>query len=199
MARGTAHAPAEARRSEILDAALACFGERGYHETTVDQIAGRAGLSKGAVYWHFEAKREIFLALFDRFVDALVTAQAEATRATTAAEGLLRFAHLGLLEVANVVPLMDLSLEYMAHASRDQALRERFQTLYAGLSGPPIDLVERGIADGSFRRVDPEVVARTLIALGDGLLMQAIALPDLDLPRAVRDCFELVLKGIEKP
>ena len=50
----------EASRDAILDAALRCFAKRGYHETSIDDIAARARLSKGAVYWHFEGKRELF-------------------------------------------------------------------------------------------------------------------------------------------
>jgi AcrR family transcriptional regulator len=67
MARRAVRRKAEISRGEILDAALACFAARGYHETSVDDIAARAGLSKGAIYWHFAGKRELFLALVDRF------------------------------------------------------------------------------------------------------------------------------------
>ena len=56
----------EASRDAILDAALRCFAKRGYHETSVDDIAERARLSKGAIYWHFAGKRELFLAWFAR-------------------------------------------------------------------------------------------------------------------------------------
>ncbi|HKC49666.1 MAG TPA: helix-turn-helix domain-containing protein, partial [Myxococcota bacterium] len=82
MARGTARArrtrpagkPARRRapaasRDAILDAALRCFAKRGYHETSVDDIAARARLSKGAIYWHFAGKRELFLALIDRALE----------------------------------------------------------------------------------------------------------------------------------
>jgi AcrR family transcriptional regulator len=67
MARRAARRAPEISRGEILDAALACFTARGYHETSVDDIAERAGLSKGAIYWHFAGKRELFLALIDHF------------------------------------------------------------------------------------------------------------------------------------
>ena len=56
---------------EILGAARRCFSEAGYHETRVDEIARRAGLSKGAIYWYFNGKRELFLALFERYLEEL--------------------------------------------------------------------------------------------------------------------------------
>lgn len=46
-------------RSAIVDAALACFDRHGIAQTTLDQIAAAAGVTKGAIYWHFSGKREI--------------------------------------------------------------------------------------------------------------------------------------------
>ena len=65
------HETPEVRRAQILEAARRCFGEAGYHKTKMDDIVSRAGLSKGALYWHFESKDEIFLALFDLFEQAI--------------------------------------------------------------------------------------------------------------------------------
>lgn len=53
------------RAAMILDAALQEFSARGYEATRVDDIARRAGLSKGGLYAHFESKEEIFAALVD--------------------------------------------------------------------------------------------------------------------------------------
>jgi AcrR family transcriptional regulator len=72
MVRKISRASPHVRRVEILGAARGCFSEAGYHRTRVDEIAERAGLSKGSVYWHFAGKREIFLALFDRQLEELL-------------------------------------------------------------------------------------------------------------------------------
>ena len=50
-------------RERILDAAMACFTERGYDRTSVDDIAARAGLSPSEVHDHFADKAEIRLAV----------------------------------------------------------------------------------------------------------------------------------------
>ena len=55
----------EARRDHILKAALRCFARRGYHLTTVDDIAAEAGISKGAPYVYFESKEALFQQLHD--------------------------------------------------------------------------------------------------------------------------------------
>lgn len=53
----------EARPSEILDAALACFAERGFSATRVDDVAARAGVTKGTLYLYFSGKEELLKAL----------------------------------------------------------------------------------------------------------------------------------------
>ena len=50
---------AEERRSAILDAALSAFSQKGYHATSLDDIAGEAGVSKALIYEHFASKQEL--------------------------------------------------------------------------------------------------------------------------------------------
>jgi AcrR family transcriptional regulator len=53
-------------REQLLDAALEVFSRQGYHAASVDEIAERAGFSKGAVYSNFSSKEDLLLALIDR-------------------------------------------------------------------------------------------------------------------------------------
>ena len=50
-------------RAAIMDAALTCFERHGLAASTLDQIAAEAGVTKGAIYWHFKGKLEIFRAI----------------------------------------------------------------------------------------------------------------------------------------
>ncbi|MDG0024210.1 TetR/AcrR family transcriptional regulator [Trinickia sp. Y13] len=58
--------PPEVRVAQILDAAYDVFSTRGFPHTRIDDIAARAGLSKGGIYAHFDSKDEIFEALLNR-------------------------------------------------------------------------------------------------------------------------------------
>ncbi len=62
---------AQARQRRILDAALRVFSRKGYRDTSVDEIAGESGTSKGGVYFHFPGKETILLHLLDRTVSRL--------------------------------------------------------------------------------------------------------------------------------
>lgn len=67
MARKT-KAEAEATRNELLDAAEHLFLTQGVSGTSLQHIADAAGVTRGAVYWHFRDKIDLFNAMFDRFV-----------------------------------------------------------------------------------------------------------------------------------
>src|SRR5437763_2071325 len=56
----------EATRELVLTAAARVFAERGFHATSLDAIAEEAGFSRGAVYYNFADKEELFLELLDR-------------------------------------------------------------------------------------------------------------------------------------
>src|ERR671927_705925 len=53
----------DARPGEILAAALSCFAERGFAATRLDEVAARAGVTKGTVYLYFPSKEELFKAV----------------------------------------------------------------------------------------------------------------------------------------
>src|SRR6478735_1692112 len=59
------------RRQQILGAARGLFAKRGYHQTTIDDIALQAGVARGTFYLYFEDKRAIFSDLIDRFASQL--------------------------------------------------------------------------------------------------------------------------------
>ena len=72
-ARRTQAERTEATTSALLDAARALFATDGYERTSIDAVAARAKVTKGAVYHHFEGKRQLFEAVFRREVDRLTT------------------------------------------------------------------------------------------------------------------------------
>ena len=71
--------PTEQRRREILEAALAAFGSKGFNETTVDEIAQAAGVAKGTVYLYFDSKEHLLLALKKDFMNGLTQSVADIT------------------------------------------------------------------------------------------------------------------------
>lgn len=65
----------EARRAQILDAALHAFERGGYHATHVDDVIRRAGIARGTFYLHFDGKHAVFAALVDRMLSVFLEAR----------------------------------------------------------------------------------------------------------------------------
>src|SRR5258708_15966531 len=63
----TSTAAKEARRAQILDAAVRCFAETGYYATTIEDVVRETGLSRGALYLYFPSKEALYLAISDRW------------------------------------------------------------------------------------------------------------------------------------
>ncbi|HEY0497277.1 MAG TPA: TetR/AcrR family transcriptional regulator [Kutzneria sp.] len=75
--------PRSARRAQLLAAAQDVFVANGYHAAAMDEIAERAGVSKPVLYQHFPGKLELYLALLESHVDALVASVRTAMQSTT--------------------------------------------------------------------------------------------------------------------
>jgi TetR/AcrR family transcriptional repressor of mexAB-oprM operon len=87
MARRTKE-DAEKTRESLLDAAEKVFLRRGVTSSTLDEIAREAGVTRGAVYWHFDNKRAIFQAMHDRVKQPLDMVFAELTGGDDPLQGL---------------------------------------------------------------------------------------------------------------
>jgi AcrR family transcriptional regulator len=83
---------AEERRTEILDAALSAFSRKGYHATSIDDIAGEAGVSKALIYEHFASKQELYADLIARNARELTQRVAAALVGVEVESGVARLA-----------------------------------------------------------------------------------------------------------
>ncbi len=150
------------RATLILQAAEAIFAEKGYHETSMEEIATRVGVAKGTVYQHFTSKEELVFALFEReweeaqqMVEQVVTIDASA-RARL--ESILHHTYQGLL--GKHMQLM-LSL-YSSLDIQKCVLEKRLQmrNRMNRLATPIRAILEEGRATGEF---DPAISTSVML------------------------------------
>ena len=188
----------EVSRGEILDAALACFTAHGYHETSIDEIADRAGLSKGAIYWHFAGKRELFLALVDRDqepVEALAQSVAEAPDWRSALRAL--FARIPDY-IEEQLPFVRLSFEYLSQSAHDPGIRARQERKQKTWNAVLHEQLARGVAAGELRAADAQDIGIVIGSTVAGLSLIRLTQPELDLRSAWRAAEELLWRGLQK-
>src|SRR3954462_5001944 len=114
-------------RRRLLDAALVELRQKGYEGTSLQAIASRAGVTKGAIYWSFRDKRDLFLALVEERVDAPArelmavteTAPGSGATAPTISEGLAAL----IREQPDLIVVL---FEQWALAMRDPEVRARY-------------------------------------------------------------------------
>ncbi len=156
---------AEARPDEILDAALGVFNERGFDAARMDEIANRAGISKGAVYLYFDGKEALLRGLIER--EVAPTAMRLKALAVTGADDPLAALKLivqtatQLLNDQNVfaVPKLVISV-----AARFPELGEFYRTRVVDEAiGAFADLHREGVKRRVFREVDSDAAARAVM------------------------------------
>ena len=167
-------------RSEVLDAAARVFPERGYHQTTVDEVAEQAGLSIGAVYSNFASKADLFLALYGEHVERWVgELEKRVLEGRTPAERTRAAGRWWAEFMEQERAWMLLEIEFWAHAVRDDALRKRFAELFAPLRRTTADLIERGATEFGLTLPAPaSQLALGVTALCTGLIVEQVLAPE---------------------
>jgi AcrR family transcriptional regulator len=191
------HAPQETRRAQILDAAIACFADKGYYGTSIDDMATLTGLSKGAIYHHFQSKREIFLALLDAWAADLLARWQHIGERSAPLDALARDAQEALTLAEDIVPLSRAGLEFCSHAVRDDELRQRVAAVYADARRHLTGLIEEARQQGLVEGVRAQPMATVLIAMFEGLLLlKAIDPEAVDVGAAWREGTSALLRGL---
>jgi AcrR family transcriptional regulator len=177
----TAQSEKKSSRERLLEAAAKVFAERGYEAASVNEIAAAAGLSKGAVYWNFSSKDELFHALLEERIDRQLDETAEILRSAPTDRPIdPEVANRWEAMLGNERELMLLSQEQWARAVRDPELRARYAERQARLRDVLADgLRARVRRTGAPRFSTPAAdVATAYLALANGLALQRLVDPE---------------------
>jgi len=194
----------EARPSEILDAALSLFVEKGYTATRLEEVARAAGISKGTLYLYYDNKEELFRSMVrELLIPHVEQFEKQAAEFQGSAADLLKamartwWQNIGNSPLAGMPKLMIAEAANFPELARFyvEAVIGRGRKLVAGI-------LQRGIDRGEFRKVDTDLAARLLLS---SLVFAAIwdsSLAPFDTPYSNIDYIELqidmALNGILK-
>ncbi len=156
----------EARPAELLAAALEMFVERGYAGTRLDDVAARAGVSKGTLYLYYANKEELFKAVVRvGLVSSLTRARGRVDNAAGTSVELLRAFIRGWWEQVGATSHSGIQKLMIAEAANFPEIA-RFYIEEVLLPGQATmaRIIERGIERGEFRTVDPAQVAHLMAA-----------------------------------
>lgn len=166
----------EETKTKILEAALRLFSTRGYNAASVDDICREAGISKGAFYHHFKSKQALFLALLDGWLKTFDTA-IKASKDRTVPETFMLMTEAYPYIFATAGEGLPMFLEFWMQASRDENIWQAGIAPYRRYHKQFTALIKRGMDEGSFIELDPELTARMIISMAMGLLLQSLLDP----------------------
>lgn len=194
---------AEDRPREICAAALAVFAEKGFAAARLDEIARRAGVSKGTLYLYFEDKEDLFRAVVRDTVAPNIDSVQQAVAAAELPFAMLADMFLAkFAEVAGRVPVGAVAKMVIGESRNFPELAKVWHDQVAGralamLSG----LIEKAQAKGEVRAGDPRLHAFTLMGpMLMGVLyretLQPVGAAPLDLEQLAKQHTETVLAGL---
>lgn len=170
----TQHKTKEERRAQILDAAAQCFAEKGYHAASMDELVKSSGLSKGALYWHFKGKREIFRSLLERWMEEYTQALDTVVESDVPPrEKVLSVFRLIEISGAANPEMLRSQLEFFSVAMRDEEFFEWFRVKYTEIHGLFERILNEGVRAEQFQPMNVTAVARQMAAMIDGAFVQS--------------------------
>ena len=180
-------------RKNILEAASEVFAERGYEKSTVRDVAGRAGISVGGIYLYFRNKEELYTGLMRSQMEEFL-GRVELLRTEAPLVALRKLVEL-YMEIAVTKTRMlsagikEYDLEFKRPV-REVFFRKQHRIV--------VDILERGMRDDSFRPMDCDAAALTILITLRGAILGYLT-GDIRRPKEYcRTLYEFILNGIRR-
>lgn len=163
--------PLATRREQILDAATIVFAEKGFHRATIREVARAAGVADGTIYNYFENKAALLLGLLERLNESERRGADFARGAEREAVNFMQ-AYIAQRFATVAQSGFDMFQMLISELLIDRELRERYreQTLVPTFAIAEAYL-QGGMASGTLRSLDPQLVSRALAGMTLGVLL----------------------------
>jgi AcrR family transcriptional regulator len=182
-------------REKILEAAAQIFSHKGYHATSMSDIAGAVNLQKASLYHHVKSKQEILLSLLDEALDIVSEKIGVVIEKPVPADEKLRLAMCTYLktlteqrDLAAILLLEHRSLSPDLH-KRHIPRRDRFEQLWR-------ELLQSGVNEGLFKLHDVAVATRGLLGVMNWVVTWFREEGSLTISEISNQYSELILRGI---
>src|SRR5437763_9682356 len=160
------------RPTQILDAAVACFAKRGFHQASMHDISAEAGISVGLIYRYFDNKEAVIAAMADRHKKQIHEILERARQAPNLRESLetLFTAHCGETEPHVTAAFV---VDLFAEASRNEHVAELVRDVCETSMNGVTDLIAQS-PEAQATHLTPREMAELIFAVNDGMLMRNV-------------------------
>lgn len=177
-------AKAQMTRQDILDAAEEVFFETGFSGATLETIAQRSGVTRGAIYWHFKNKVEVFEAVFRRTISSYEEMLGDITQTATSLEEFEAFVVAQLQDIAGnrqkqrALCILQLRHEHLPSEPQILVLQEETQKRFHGMLE---DFFRRmqACSEANAGLPSPRIAAEAVSFYLQGILLQFLLYPKM--------------------
>ncbi|MFJ7772745.1 TetR/AcrR family transcriptional regulator [Streptomyces sp. NPDC097107] len=193
MAKRGPYEKGEAKRREILEAALEIFAQEGYRGTSLRKVAARCNLSLPGLMHYFESKEDLLTQVLRARDDTARTRHPQLT-GPDSYRAIVR-------EGANTPGLVELFVSMSAAASDpDHPAHTHFGERYPAIRGEIVKYLRRRMEEGAVRSdITPERLAVVLVAVADGVQLQWLTDRSMDMEEPINDMMALLAPPSLKP
>jgi AcrR family transcriptional regulator len=158
----------EKAKHRIVEVAHKVFSEKGYHDATMDNVAHRLGVSKGALYQYFNSKEDLYRAILDARFRSMIDMLPSTSTGGSFSETCQEFFDSLTSDMSG----LSLGFEVITEASRNPALAKVVRENYSETTKVIRSCLEQWRKDGSLRKdMDMDLVTKGLVAFYDGLMV----------------------------
>jgi AcrR family transcriptional regulator len=183
------------RRQELIRATYLEVAEKGYSAVTLQDIAKRAGVSKGATLYYFATKEDLFLGALEWLVEHIHGRLHAAVEAESDPVEKLRAMFATVFCSAQEARQFFLAYsDFVSIGTRNKRFHDLNARFYQGCTCHNRDIVEAGVQSGVFRQVNVEDACSMTRALIDGLMMQWFFASEMTFEDCHRRCLRVVLE-----
>jgi AcrR family transcriptional regulator len=184
------------REDQVRAAALRLFKEKGYHATSMRDIASEVGINKGSLYSYIRSKEDLLIPVFEQAMAVLLAhiEQITADSSLRPTERLARAIHAHVIAVADNLDVLTVYLsEWRQLAAESLTTVRLHRERYAGLF---LQILEDGVASGEFRSMDTRIVMLGMIGMCNYLFRwyrpDGRLVPD----QVADELIEMVMQGV---
>ena len=191
----------EERKSQILDAAMKTFSKQGFYKARMSDIAETSGLSKGSLYWYFESKDSIILALLERVFEPELKDFRKLLHGDRPVETrLYEYVERAGDDMVKMLKWMPLFYDFIALAFRQEVIKKAISSYYKQNIELLIELIQQGIDRGELQVDDAEEAAIAIGSILEGTIVLWFYDPDqIDIKAHIKSSTRLLLNGLATP
>ena len=158
------------RKKQIMDAAQSIVVKKGYDQSRMDDIVKIAQLSKGAIYWYYKSKKDVYLSLIDYWFNEYSEGILENFNDSDSASMQLKSLFNYFVDQFEKNPdTFKIMVEFWRTAGLDQDFNDKLQEIYSQFLEYIIDIIKNGINNGEFKKVNPRITALSILINIEGI------------------------------